>query len=75
MSPSTARAKEIKRTPFTNNLFDSDFLQSAGEKADMERKYINNDKSKCKKHEITPLFSEVGGGTNIQASLLSTMQS
>ena len=40
----------------------------------MKRKYTNTDKTHWKEPELTTLFNEVGGGTNMQSKQARVLQ-
>ena len=67
MSLSKARANEADSTPNTNNTFWFRSSATWTQKARCAKKILENDKAQSKDPELTTLFSEVGGGTNVQS--------
>jgi len=72
-SDGLARVKRERRNSRKRLLrmivFDWGHLRNERARPDVERKYMDTDKVRCKEPELTTLIREVGGGTNIQSKL------
>jgi len=74
MSPKITRANKSKERLLRMTVFDSGHLQHECERQDMERKYLNSNKSQSIDPKLTTIISEMCGATNIQTNQTCILQ-